>query len=97
MDPQEQKERMEEILLTATNERKKIQAIKLPGEPDYKAGRLKIGRDFDAAVGGLLDKFKDGIEEVKEKEEQAKQDPKADPRTLPPPVPQHALPPKWEA
>lgn len=31
MDPNEQKERMEEILLTATNERKKIQEVKLPG------------------------------------------------------------------
>ena len=61
MDPNEQKERMEEILLTATNERKKIQEVKLPGEPDYKAGRLRIGSDFDDAVGGLLGKFKDDI------------------------------------
>lgn len=97
MDPNEQKERMEEILLTATNERKKIQEVKLPGEPDYKAGRLRIGSDFDDAVGGILGKFKDDIAKVEEKEKQIKEDPKADTTHLPPPVPPHKLPSNWEA
>ena len=97
MEIKDQKERMSEILLTATNERKKIQAVRLPGEPDYKEGRLRIGADFDDAVGGLLGKFKEGIEAVEEKEKKEKENPNADPSNLPPPVPPNPLPSNWEA
>ena len=97
MEIKDQRERMAEILLTATNERKKIQAVKLPGEPDYEEGRLHIGADFDDAVGDLLGKFKEGIAEVEEKEKQIKADQKADPTNLPPPVPPSQLPSNWEA
>lgn len=92
-DIKRQKERLEEILLTATAERKKIEQVHLPDEPDLKNMAPRISNDdFHQTVGGIMSRFQDKIAENEQRN--ASSDAMA---AHPAPPPMVGRPSNWEA
>lgn len=67
----EKRDWLAEILLNATSERRRINSIKLPDEPDFqdRPSRVDDGQ-FQSSVGSLMSEMGDKIERA-EKEKQA--------------------------
>ena len=64
-----------EILLNATKDRKKINSIKLPGEPDYKEKPVRVDdASFGSSVGNLLGRYNEKLESEAPKDKDKKQD-----------------------
>lgn len=84
VDAKEQKERLEEILLTATAERKKIEAMHLPDEPDLKKLAPRISNDaFHDKVGGIMTRFRAKIDANEAKLAEKSSAPAATPSVIP--------------
>ena len=67
----EKRDWLAEILLNATSERRRINSIKLPDEPDFKDRPARVDEgQFQISVGTLLGEFGDKLERA-EKERQA--------------------------
>ncbi len=59
----EKRDWLAEILLNATSERRKINSIKLPGEPDFKEKAIRVDNQrFSSSVGDLLGRVGDKID-----------------------------------
>ncbi len=64
-DKLEKRDWLAEILLNATSERRKINSIKLPGEPDFKEKASRVDNQrFSSSVGDLLDRVGDKIDSL---------------------------------
>ncbi len=61
----EKRDWLAEILLNATSERRKINSIKLPGEPDFKEKAARVdNQQFSSSVGDLLGRVGEKIDSL---------------------------------
>lgn len=66
-----QRDWLAEILLNATSDRRRINSIRLPDEPDFKDRPPRVdSQHFQTFVGGLMDQFGDKLEEAERKKKE---------------------------
>lgn len=66
----EKRDWLAEILLNATTDRKRINSIKLPGEPDYQEKPVRVDSGaFTSSVGNLLNRYTGKLESEKPRPE----------------------------